>query len=257
MTKQFSYFLFTIALVLFFSSLTKAQVSNPGGVNDPSETGTFLKPFKVPKAKKLSKLKTAEEYFARAIESFNQGNLDLALLDYDEAIKKKPDYMEAFLERATVHMAKANAFLDKEERAKGFSDLREAIKLKPDSIEAHFNLGVAYYRENSFDDAITEFGQVLRIQPDYVDAFNNRAYAHRKKGNLEKALEDFNEAIRLKPDFAEAYLNIGLIYKNKGDKEKAIENFKTVVKLANVANAVRFAKEELVELGIEDDEYRE
>ncbi|KAF0233265.1 MAG: hypothetical protein FD167_4699, partial [bacterium] len=189
MTKQFIFSLLTVTCLVFFTSLTKAQVASPGGINDPSE-GTFLKPLKPPKGKKQAKLKTAEEYFARAAEFFDKSDFDSAILDYDEAIRKKPSYVEAFLERGNVYMVKATTFFNKEDRMKGFADFREAIRLKPDSIEAYFNLGVAYYRSDNFDDAISSFSQVIRIQADYVDAYNNRAYAYRKKGDLEKALTD-------------------------------------------------------------------
>ncbi|MBI4853045.1 MAG: tetratricopeptide repeat protein [Acidobacteria bacterium] len=257
MIKQFIFSLLTVVCLVAFTSITNAQVANPNGTVDPTGSDTFLKPLRVPKAKKLSKLKTPEEYFARATESFSKGDFDIAILDYDEAIRKKPDYAEAFLERGNVYMAKAATFFNKDDRMKGFADFREAIKLKPNNVEAYFNLGVAYYRLDNFDDAIEAFSQVIRIQPNYFDAYNNRAYAYRKKGNLDQALGDFTEAIKINPEFSEAILNRGLIYKGKGDKEKAIEDFKAVVKLAKVANAVVFAKQELIELGVDIDEYKE
>jgi Tfp pilus assembly protein PilF len=98
MAKRFSYWLLTIILLLASVSLTKAQVSNPNGINDPSETGTLLKPLKPPKPKKQPKLRSAEEYLMRGAGFFDRQDYDLAIQDYTEALKKKKDYPQALLE---------------------------------------------------------------------------------------------------------------------------------------------------------------
>jgi tetratricopeptide (TPR) repeat protein len=259
MAKRFVISLFTIVCLFGFVSLAKAQAGSTGAsgdFNDPSNTGTLLTPLKIPKAKKQAKLKTPEEYLMRGTEFFADKNYDLAIEDFTEAIKKKPSYIEALIERGNAYMARSVAFLSRSDREKGFNDYKEAIKLNPNSIEAHFNLAVACYQLNNFDDAISEYNEIIKIQADYVDAYNNRAYAYRKKGNLNKALEDFTEAIKLKPEYSEAYINRALVYKATGDKEKAIEDFKEVIKINKVANAVQFAKQELLELGVDLEDYK-
>ena len=66
----------------------------------------------------------------------HQGKLDEAIADYREAIRLKPDYLEAH-----SNLGVALASQGKPEEA--IAECREAIRLKPGLAEAHSNLGFA------------------------------------------------------------------------------------------------------------------
>ena len=62
-----------------------------------------------------------------------QGKLDEAIEAYDRALSLKPDYFEAYNN-------KANALKDQGKLEEAISSYKKAISLKPDYADAHINL---------------------------------------------------------------------------------------------------------------------
>ena len=97
-----------------------------------------------------------------------QGELDRAIRDFDQAIKIKPDFAEALINRG-------NAFAGKGEFDTAIRDYDQVIKIKPDFANAFCNRGIAFAKKGELDTAIRDFDQALKIKPDYVDAHDGRA----------------------------------------------------------------------------------
>ena len=76
---------------------------------------------------------TAQQWFERG---FTAADIDEQLRFYSEAIRLKPDYVEAFNNRG-------NARRDKGDLEGALQDYNEAIRLKPDYAEAFNNRGNA------------------------------------------------------------------------------------------------------------------
>jgi len=99
----------------------------------------------------------------------DSGNpLDLAIRDFDQAIRLKPDYTEAFVNRGV-------AYYDKGQFGRAIEDYDQAIRLKPDLAEAFNNRSLAYYRNNQYDRAQQDFDQTIRLNKNYGNALINRA----------------------------------------------------------------------------------
>ena len=150
---------------------------------------------------------------------------DKAIADYNEAIRLKPDFAEAY-------NARGNAYDEKGDHDKAIADYNEAIRLKPGLAEAYYNRGLAYRRKGDLDKAIADYTEAIRLKPDNAPAYHNRGIAYRKKGDLDKAIADYNEAIRLDPKSAIAYQSRYLAYEEKGDTAKAAEDFARMRQLA-------------------------
>jgi tetratricopeptide (TPR) repeat protein len=164
---------------------------------------------------------TAQQWFERA---FAATDVDEKLRFYGEAIRLKPDYVEAFYNRGNRRRAKGD-------QEGALQDYSEAIRLKPNLAQAFNNRGNVRYSKGDVEGALQDYSEAIRLKPDYAMAFNNRGHARRVKGDVEGALQDLNEAIRLKPTLAEAFNNRGNARLAKGDVEGALHDYDEAIRL--------------------------
>ncbi len=83
--------------------------------------------------------KLAEKYFNSGIENSEKGQIELAIEDYTQAIKLKPDYAEAYYHRG-------GSWLRLGEWEKARSDLQNARKMNLDIIVASDEILQEYVR---------------------------------------------------------------------------------------------------------------
>ena len=69
------------------------------------------------------------------------------------------------------------------------------------------NRGIAYYAEDDYDNAISDFTEAINLDPNYADAFQSRASAYSDEGDHDHAIADYNQSIRLNPKNPIAYNN--------------------------------------------------
>jgi tetratricopeptide (TPR) repeat protein len=171
---------------------------------------------------------TAEQWFERG---YLATTVPETLRAYGEAIRLKPDFMEAYLNRGVARGAGGDL-------PGAIADYSEAIRLKPDDAKAYSNRGVARRSGGDLPGAIADFDEAIRLKPDSAKAYNNRGLARRSGGDLPGAIADFDEAIRLKPDSAEAYNNRGVVREKVRDLPGAIADFDEAIRLTpDYANA--------------------
>ena len=151
-----------------------------------------------------------------------------AIAAYDQAIRLKPDYAEAYSNRGYEKNA-----LGRHEDA--FADCNQAVRLKPDLAEAYNNRGNAKSDLGRHEDAIADYNQAVRLKPDFAEAYNNRGVAKDELDRYEAAITDYDKAIRLKSDYAEAYFNRGNSKGKLGRIDEARQDFEKARDLAHKA----------------------
>jgi tetratricopeptide (TPR) repeat protein len=162
-----------------------------------------------------------------------KGENDKAIADFDEAIRLKPGYGEAYINRGLA-WAKRGDF----DRA--IADFTQVTALEPRlAYLALSNRGIAYGEKRDYTRAIQELNQAVRLRPDYASAYYNRANIYNAIGDRDKALADFDVTIRIRPDFQAAYINRGAIHVARGDSDKAIVDFDVAIRL-NPRDALAF-----------------
>jgi tetratricopeptide (TPR) repeat protein len=167
----------------------------------------------------------ADAYFDRGVASHRKGDYDKAIADYGEAIRLRPDYVNAYIERG-------RAYDHKGDYDKVIADYTEAIRRDPNQATIYLNRGNTYNRQGDYDKAIADYTEAIRLNLDYAFACEEgRARAYRQKGDDAKAIADYTDAIRRKPDEVMAYYNRGLIYGDAGDDARAIADYNEVIRL--------------------------
>ena len=164
---------------------------------------------------------TAGEWFERG---FNTRDPDEQIRCYGEAIRLKPDYADAFFNRADAREAKGDL-------EGAIQDYDQAIRHKPDDADAFYNRGITRQNKGDLEGALQDYGEAIRLKPDYAEAFFNRADTREAKGDLEGAIQDYGEAIRLKSDDADAFYNRGYTREAKGDLEGALQDYDETIRL--------------------------
>ncbi len=169
----------------------------------------------------------------------------LAVNFYEEALRLKPDYPEAWSNKGlTLHDLKRydDALLAYE----------EALRLKPDYPEAWSNKGLTFFKTSKINESIKCFEHSIQLKNDYPEAFSNLSLCHLENKNFSKALEVINHALEIDPYLAQAWANKGLIQSEMGsvgDAKYAFEQSRLLdPKLNVVLGCIINSKQSLFEL---------
>ncbi len=166
----------------------------------------------------------ADAYNNRGVAKGDLGQYFAAISDYDKAIQLKPDEATAYGNRG---LAKSNLG----EHIAAIRDCDKAIQLKPDEATAYNNRGIAKHRLGQHIAAISDYDKAIQLKPDYADAYNNRGGAKHRLGQHIAAISDYDKAIQLKPDYAMAYNNRGLTKRALGQHITAISDYDKAIQL--------------------------
>ena len=150
----------------------------------------------------------------RYIQDFDQ-----AMLSYLEAVRLKPDYIEAYdkilllkPDFAEVYVHRGNARLNRGMASEAIADFKQAVEYRPDSAAAWNNLGTALERTaGNPDDIIASYRRAIALKTDFFEAFNNLGVTFQYLNQYEEAIEHYRQAIRIQPDFEEAHFNLSLV----------------------------------------------
>lgn len=96
--------------------------------------------------------------------------------------------------------------------------------------EAHYKVGLAFMKENKFQDAFVEFQKSIQANPDNKNALNALGLIHLKFEDYDKAEQSFLDALDVDENFSDAYHNLGAVYSSRKKWDKAIPQFERALK---------------------------
>jgi tetratricopeptide (TPR) repeat protein len=148
----------------------------------------------------------------------NRKDYERSLEYYNEALKIKPDYVDAWNN-------KGNALdrLGKYEDAIVSYD--KAIELAPNDAFAWANKGSAFYHLGMYEEAIKHYDKAIELAPnDAVNDWNNKGIVLANLGRDEEAIACYDRAIELKPnDEVHTWYSKGEALANLDRHEEAIQ----------------------------------
>jgi tetratricopeptide (TPR) repeat protein len=168
---------------------------------------------------------TAEEWFYKAYDLYEQIEYEEAIAAYSNAIQLDLNHVDVYNNRGL-----AKYTLGRKEAA--INDYDIAIQLDPNYAIAYYNRGLAKYTLGRKEAAINDYDIAIQLDPNYAIAYINRGLAKSALGRKEAAIEDYDIAIQLAPHDANAYINRGLAKYALGRKEAAIEDYDIAIQLA-------------------------
>ena len=80
-------------------------------------------------------------------------------------------------------------------------DLRRQItKQNPKNADAFFNLGIAFYNNENYEDALAAYKEAIRLQPDNAMALEYLGDTYYLLKNQNEALAAYQKALQMKAD---------------------------------------------------------
>jgi tetratricopeptide (TPR) repeat protein len=135
----------------------------------------------------------------------NDGKAQESIDRFNETIRVKPDYAEAYKNRG-------NAYYVLGQYRRAIKDYNETIRMKPDYLEAYINRGNAYLMLEQYQSALEDYNKAINPKSNYARVYKDRGITHYWLGNYNPAINDFNKAIELEPRYADAFVMRGIVY---------------------------------------------
>jgi tetratricopeptide (TPR) repeat protein len=169
-------------------------------------------------------------YNMRGSAYFDRGEYDIAIADFNDALRSGPP-------SGTIFHNRANAWRDKGDFAKAVADYDQAIKLEPKQAYSYQNRGSTKAALGDLDGALADINEAIRLAPALASPLTSRSVIWRAKGEFDRAIADGTEAIRLAKNpppnvmtppgsvLISAYTHRALAYEAKGDAEHARADF--------------------------------
>lgn len=107
----------------------------------------------------------------------------------------------------------------------------KTVKTVPRCVRAQNNLGVWYYEQGKYQEALEKHQIALGLNPDAVDSYNNLGNAYLALGLYREAEENYKKAIQIEPGYEKAHSNLGMVYIEEGRYEDAAKKFAKALKL--------------------------
>ena len=95
---------------------------------------------------------------------------------------------------------------------------------------AHSDLAAAYFQQNKYEIALTEFNEAVKIDPTYSPAYNGLGLVYAALGEDAKADANFLKAIQVQPASSEAHNNYGSFLCARKRYDESIPHFLAAVK---------------------------
>ncbi len=129
------------------------------------------------------------------------GKKEMALVNYNRALKLRPDSAEVLSNRGvTLH--------DLKRFKEALVSYDRALKVRPDYAEALSNRGHTLSQVGELDAALAHYRRALALKSNLTNVHVNMGNALKELGQLQEAKKAYLDAIRLDPGNALAYVNL-------------------------------------------------
>ncbi len=173
----------------------------------------------------------AAEYFYNGMDKVFKKNYSGAILDFSEAIKYDPGFIQAYENRGV-----AKYYLQDIRGA--IEDYTKALKINPDDYRTCARRGWARLSIQDFKGAIADFTLAIESTADNAQYYNNRGEAKYQFRDYEGAIVDFNTVINSwysgKEQKSKAFFWRGLVKIDLGQKESGCIDLNKAGKLGYI-----------------------
>ena len=205
------------ALALSYRKLGKPEMAQPHFIVYEANM-TATPPLQDPLMGAIQALNLgADPHLLRSIELEQQGKLDEAIQEQDQALAIDPKSVQAHINLISLYARTGQ--IEKAEQ-----HFQEAVRLNPNRADAYYNDGVLLFGQAKYPEAELAFRQALKINPNYAEAHNNLGFLLEKQGRAEDALAEYEACLKSQPDYRLAHYHIATILARQNKYDEAIEH---------------------------------
>ncbi|MBI9038630.1 MAG: tetratricopeptide repeat protein [Bacteroidales bacterium] len=163
-------------------------------------------------------------YFINGYSFLEEGDTNLAIRNFQEAISQDQGYLDAFYYLGMI-------FSDKNDKL-AVEYLNNALEIEPDNVEVLYLLGLFFQENEETEKAIEIYDRILKIDENNKYANYNKAYIKLVYlEEFENAIDDFSKAIETDPAYSDAYYNRGYCYELLNDFENSVKDYQKTLSL--------------------------
>ncbi len=162
-------------------------------------------------------------YANRAEHYKKNGEVELALLDYAEALKVNASSVQVYMDRGEV-------YLNRLEMENAINDFNQVIELAPQFGKGYTNRGLVYLNVGEMDLATSDFNKGIELEPNAPLNYYNRGLLNKVIGNTPLAIQDLKKAVELSDskskEFVSTNYELATLYLGQGnllEAQKALE----------------------------------
>lgn len=152
-------------------------------------------------------------------------DIDLAISQYEEALKLRTDLTEA-------HVGIAKCYRRKGHFKGAITSFKQALSHNPFQKEVHIELGKCYNESGQLGLAIKSYEKAIKLDPKCVEAKFGLALILELNQEMDYASRLYQEIIALDSEFLPAYNNLGSIFVRLGLYTPAEKIFRELVEKA-------------------------
>ncbi len=152
------------------------------------------------------------------------GNLEGALADFDEALKRRPSEVKYRVNRGRIRVLRGD-------HRGGLQDLEDVPADSPDFLSALSHRARARSELGDIRGAFADLDRLLRTEPEDVTSRALRADLRRTAGDPRGALEDLDAVLRVRPDYYLALGSRAVVRQALGDTRGCLEDCEAALKL--------------------------
>ena len=161
--------------------------------------------------------------------------------DYDEAIECYCEIVQKAKKENTPEFANYKNLQGQGFAEEALAELKKIAVVEIDIASSRINLGIKYFEDCLWTDALRHFEEAMRINNTYPDAYYWTALTLVQLKKTTKAKELLTKATELNPNYADAYFQLGLLNRTRA-KKKAAEQFQKALSLNLRPSFVRIAE---------------
>ena len=147
-----------------------------------------LQPVKRPEI--LENEKKARRYMKMGNRLLEKGMARSAMLQYEKAVREKPDLFEA-------HLHLGDIYLNQEKLEEADAAFKQAIGLKPRSGEAHAGLGDVLFFQGQLEKSVEMIQVALKLNPKLARAHYRLGRVYEERKQIEDALKEYRIALEI------------------------------------------------------------
>lgn len=174
-------------------------------------------------------MKSLEALLKDALRARLEGDLEQAKTSYEKILQHAAELITTPAVHAEVHNNLGVVYYKQGNFADALTHYAQAVQLQPDYLEAHLNLGLLFLQRGEQDAAIKQFCNALALYPDSFTAHWQLANLYLMGDRLDDAIKHYRVVLQKQPEHIEALNNLGVVLLKQNKPGDAIEYFNKVL----------------------------
>jgi tetratricopeptide (TPR) repeat protein len=177
---------------------------------------------------------TADETYKNSIKKARlegeNRQYDLAISDYQEAIKARPEEGPKLNDTIRQLNARFSVISELEEKFNQglykdvISAYKKAIKEKGENSDFYLGIARCYDKQNEFKDALKNYSRAYDLDLTNLKALENRADLYARNNDLPKAIADYKSYLNFEKEYMKIYLELSRLHVLVNNMDEAIRD---------------------------------